>query len=156
MTEDAYDLKEQGPFEPDIQPLDSYSKGDLLRVIERTILRMDHFEEKYYDLVWYARKDEAMRHGAVGNKMQQIENNYIDDMYNLDTNPDWQHGFNSGCLAAVRLFQEYLGVLQNTDIQRQHLQYAIQSGIEEGDGTPQIEEADVLDDAEEEFPFLDT
>lgn len=33
----------------------------------------------------------------------------------LDEHPDWQNGFNSGCLAIVRLFQEYNRVPQLTD-----------------------------------------
>ena len=156
MTKGTRNQDEHVTSDPDIKSLDTYSKGDLLRVLERTILRMDQFEEKYFDLVWYARKDETMQNGPAGAKLQLIENYYVEEMRKLDENPDWQHGFNSGCLASVRLFQEYLGVLQNTDIQIQHWRNAIQSGIEEDDGSPPIEEADVLADAEEEFPLLDT
>jgi len=156
MTTNNGKQDEQYQFIPELKPLESYEKTDLVRVIERALMRMSQFEKKYFDLVWYARKDESMRDGPAEEIMSCVEETYPDDMRRLDEYPDWQHGFNSGCLAAVRLFQEYLCVLDSTETQRQYYADAIESGVEEDDSLPLVQEDDVLAEAEEEFPFLDT
>ena len=83
------------------------------------------WEQKYFYLVWYARSkpDEP----ASQSGRQRVEAAWPADLEELradDTN--WQHGFNSGCLAAFRLVQGLLG-----------------------------SEADA-EFARDEFPFLDT
>ena len=64
---------------------------------------------KYNDLVWYARSSEKHEHikGVKAEKMR-IENEHTEECINLvDIDEDnWQHGFNSGMLAALRLFSE--------------------------------------------------
>ena len=96
-----------------------------------------HYAEKYFDLVWYARKHPQVdteywgrqapdiRNGAF-RAMEKIEQKYPDEVAKLNgefpakfnsqnipeelrerltkafTNTDWEHGFNSGCLAAFR------------------------------------------------------
>ena len=45
MTKGTRNQDEHVTSDPDIKSLDTYSKGDLLRVLERTILRMDQFKE---------------------------------------------------------------------------------------------------------------
>lgn len=70
---------------------------------------------KYFDLVWYARKRPStdteywskvpaeIREGAF-RAMSQVEEDYHEDVIELrGEEGDWQHGFNSGCLAAFRL-----------------------------------------------------
>lgn len=90
-------------------------------------------EQKYFDLVWYARspskKDTAywdkvpedIRDKAL-NAQARVQEAYPYEVSALSD--DWNHGFNSGCLAAFRF---------------------IQTAIQEDVGT-----------AEEEFPSLDT
>mgnify|MGYP003673933325 CR=1 FL=1 len=114
----------------------------------------DAFEKKYFDLVWYARKAPAdneeywggtpdeIKNGAL-NAACQVEEQYpseIDDLKSPELG-SWTHGFNSGCLAAMR----YVITAVN--------KHKIESGE-----VP--EEADFwfggLKDAEAEFPFLDT
>ena len=71
--------------------------------------------KKYLDLVWYARSHsssdieywskvpEPIREGAFRGQMR-VEEDYPDEVTALredDTN--WQHGFNSGMLAAINL-----------------------------------------------------
>ena len=60
---------------------------------------------KYMDLVWYARSDAdsypQQREGIL-NSQKKIEELYPKDIEDLDENPDWQHGFNSGMLAGLR------------------------------------------------------
>ena len=71
-------------------------------------------ENKYNDLVWYARSPRAtnvefwrdtpedIREGAFRAQMR-VEENYPDEVAALRGEAsDWQHGFNSGMLAALR------------------------------------------------------
>jgi hypothetical protein len=64
--------------------------------------------EKYERLVWYARKTEEDIEtiDAVREQCKQIEEDYEDECVALNSieRGDWQHGFNSGILAAARYF----------------------------------------------------
>jgi hypothetical protein len=62
-------------------------------------------EDKYFDLVWYARKTEEDYNTIPKAKenMDRIQNQYPDEVASLyadDSN--WEHGFNSGMLAGMR------------------------------------------------------
>ena len=72
-------------------------------------------EEKYFDLVWYARKSPledaeywsdtpAEIKTAAGNEMAKVEEIFPDEVDALKCPDcgDWNHGFNSGMLAALR------------------------------------------------------
>ena len=73
------------------------------------------FEEKYFDLVWYARKALSDNEEYWGDTTQKIKydalnaaclveekcSEEIDSLKSMESG-DWQHGFNSGCLAAMR------------------------------------------------------
>jgi hypothetical protein len=83
-------------------------------------------EQKYFDLVWLARKRPEDRPKA-SEAIDRIRKAYPDEVERLrGEHGDWEHGFNSGCLAAFR----YVFGLFGTD-------------------------ADAAQ-AKEEFPFLDT
>lgn len=110
---------------------------------------IDDWEEKYFDLVWYARKPPKghpewdtfapdIRTGAL-NAMARVEEKYPDEVNALkgDTG-DWEHGFNSGMLACLRLIRCAQNRLPITDEDGET--YWI-GGVEE---------------AIEEFPLLDT
>ena len=88
---------------------------------KETLLKMTN---KYHDLVWYARSrplenteywegvDPQIKEGAAKNQ-QRIEKEYPDEVKRLSeetfhTSPDWEHGFNSGCLASFRFASEVL------------------------------------------------
>ena len=75
-------------------------------------------EQKYFDLVWYARKapkddkeywdktPAKIREGAF-KAMDEVEKKYPREVELLSketaySSPDWEHGFNSGVLAAMR------------------------------------------------------
>jgi hypothetical protein len=70
--------------------------------------------DKYCDLVWYARTDEQellrleIYEGLK--KVQEIEKKYPEEISNLinPNNDNWDHGFNSGMLAASRMYIEIL------------------------------------------------
>lgn len=93
--------------------------------------RMAELEQKYFDLVWIARRspEEACQDDYPGlNAYCRINREHKKDVAELTgEHADWQHGFNSGCLAAFRLA---LGLLSDDPEDRE---MAIQ-----------------------EFPFLDT
>ena len=84
-------------------------------------------EEKYFDLVWYARKSEEHYNTIpkVKENVDRIIEQYPEETQNLSSEGgDWEHGFNSGMLAGMR----YILTLDS-------------EGKEQAD---------------EEFPFLDT
>ena len=88
-----------------------------------------HLENKYFDLVWYARKGDYddleywagvpqdIRKAAY-KKMMDIEKAYPDEAAQLsDPDPkqgNWAHGFNSGILAALR----YVETLEREGIEQ--------------------------------------
>ena len=88
-----------------------------------TILQL---EEKYFDLVWYARKSpEHFDIPKVKENMDRIDNLYPTEVEGLyGEHSDWNHGFNSGMLAGLR----YVIALYESGKER----------------------------ADDEFPFLDT
>jgi hypothetical protein len=104
---------------------------------------------KYHDLVWYARShpssdvdfwkgvpDQVMQ-GAFRGQMR-VEEDYPDEVSKLrGDNSDWEHGFNSGMLAA--------------------LNYVLTASrsIEYDDGEETFWIGGISD-AQEEFPMLDT
>ena len=86
--------------------------------------RLAGLETKYFDLVWIARH-KGEKEGLAG--AERVRTMYPEEVARLSGEyGDWEHGFNSGCLAAFRLAMGLLGT--NDDAQM----------------------------AEDEFPFLDT
>lgn len=103
--------------------------------------------EKYCDLVWFART--ASPTGEARAKYQRILNMYPSEIKALSDSQlsDWQHGFHSGMLAAVRLFAPY--ALPDDFVQTWP---AEDSDDEDWVQTKQ----DLIAQAAEEFPFLAT
>jgi hypothetical protein len=80
-------------------------KRDLVRRLER-------FEGKYAHLVWLARrKKDRNEEDALSLFLRDlIVAEYAAEAAALNGNSrDWNHGFNSGCLATVRLIRGLLG-----------------------------------------------
>ena len=92
-------------------------------------IRLREMQDKYCDLVWYARTPaDAVKDGNVSMPgAVRIQMKHPDECARLaGKDGQWEHGFNSGCLAAFRFA---LGLMGNaTDVQM----------------------------AEDDFPFLDT
>ena len=97
--------------------------------------RVIQMEEKYFRLVWFARKNEdvmlvltddgVQENKIVLDKMHEIQMQFpIETQELLEEETDWTHGFNSGMLAGMRYVWEMM----------EHGQ----------------------ESADEEFPFLDT
>lgn len=83
-------------------------------------------EQKYFELVWYARSGKNIKIPAVLQNRVRIEKLHPVEIANLKDleSSDWHHGFNSGMLAAIRYFSD-------------------------------LDEMEI-DSAEQNFPFLDT
>lgn len=70
--------------------------------------RLRELEQKYFDLVWIARRKHGEKVGA--RTAARIRKEMPDEVAALSGDgADWQHGFNSGCLAAFRLAMGLLG-----------------------------------------------
>ena len=66
-------------------------------------------EQKYFDLVWLARSRPEDGTLAAA-KREKVRTLYPDEAGELSgEHSDWQHGFHSGCLAALRLAVGLLG-----------------------------------------------
>jgi len=76
-------------------------------------------ETKYADLLWYARTSpEHINIKGVKENKDRIEKLYLNEVMELSSeNGDWQHGFNSGMVAALRyvLTMDDLGLEQAND-----------------------------------------
>ena len=87
-------------------------------------------EEKcdlYFDLVWYARKDKTHLKQPGRQGIERIQRDHPAEVAALSgRDSSWHHGFNSGCLAMVRLALGLMGAAEDAEM------------------------------AEEEFPVLDT
>lgn len=61
-------------------------------------------QEKYFNLVWFARISEGhLEIPKVKEKALEVIKKYPTEVKNLQgKDGDWEHGFNSGCLAAFR------------------------------------------------------
>jgi hypothetical protein len=91
-------------------------------------IRLRCLQDKYFDLVWFARHRPNEEVGPPGvEAAAKIWRKWEAECTKLTADTtNWEHGFNSGCLAAFRLA---LGLMGNaTDVQM----------------------------AEDDFPFLDT
>lgn len=65
----------------------------------------NQMEDKYFKLVWFARKtEEDYLIPEIQKPMREVMDLYQDEVNELNGEfGDWYHGFNSGCLAAFRL-----------------------------------------------------
>lgn len=81
------------------------------RLKEATKLMLEHCN-KYCDLVWYARSNPKKllegEHYEALKSIQDIETKYPKEIKSLGKDDNWSHGFNSGMLAASRLYLEMI------------------------------------------------
>lgn len=125
---------------------------DTLNNRERSISqKLRELEEKYFDLVWLARSHPDER-ADIKICFDKVSAKYPGELEKLQSEEegDWTHGFNSGILACSRLISSY--------ILPRNYRYVIDSEInDEGEDVDITLTRDLeIDQAEEEFPFLDT
>lgn len=113
-------------------------------------------EKKYSDLVWYARSDKQnlleREQYEILSTISKIEKTYKDEVSDLSgKSGDWNHGFNSGMLAAIRLVTGLMDkkLVEYEEDDNEGVELTIIDGI------PYFE-YDSFDDSIEDFPFLDT
>lgn len=131
-------------------------KDDIEYRLKRALDKVLEFETKYERLVWYARKDsykllEEERYEIL-KSISDIKSLYQKETSDLSgDDSNWHHGFNSGMLAACRLFS---GMLEKQYIEEQEEVIEDIHYINE-EGVP-FYLYDSYEDSVEEFPFLDT
>jgi hypothetical protein len=81
-----------------------------------------NWEKKYFDLVWYARTTPDEPASQPGRT--RVEAAWSADLDELRSDgTGWQHGFNSGCLAAFRLVQGLLGSKADAEFAREQFPF---------------------------------
>ena len=68
-------------------------------------------QEKYFDLVWYANKNDAYKENSIiKDELRRVEQEYIEDIIKLNNEEyrNYYHGINSAYLAGSRYITEYL------------------------------------------------
>ncbi len=74
-------------------------------------------ESRYLDLVWYARRDKTDPDHPGRPEIERIRRENPDAVAALcGDSADWNHGFNSGCLAMVRLISGWLGTTSESTV----------------------------------------
>jgi hypothetical protein len=114
--------------------------------------------DKYNSLVWYARssppgdpywigtpQDDCKRAFA---EQKRIELSYPAEVSKVSADDNWNHGFNSGCLAAFRLALELIESLEE--------KAAVSSESDEDDEEGSESPVRCIADIVAEFPDLDT
>lgn len=111
--------------------------------------RLDELEKKYCDLLWMARKNpKDLRDSVIKKTFDEVSAKYPGELAKLQGRQgDWTHGFNSGMLACVRLTDGYVCSVDG------HLCPEEEEELLKNDKC--IRQA-IIDEAEEQFPFLDT
>jgi len=90
-------------------------KSDLSQEIEE-------LEKKYFDLVWYARTSPDEPLSRAGR--ERVEAAWPAELKALTSvEGQWEHGFNSGCLAAFRLVQGMLGSANDAEFAKQEFPF---------------------------------
>lgn len=83
-----------------------------------TQAELSAMEQKYFDLVWLARKRPEDR-AVAAEAIDRVLREYPDEVARLGgEHGDWEHGFNSGCLAAFRLAIGLLGTGDEAQLAR--------------------------------------
>lgn len=118
--------------------------------------KLKKLEKKYFDLVWFARSrpENANIPGVKANK-DRIIADYPKEVAELrGANDNWQHGFNSGILACTRLLRAYALPRNHREVMEDSLDG--DSSDEEQEGGFVMTKQSEIEQAEEDFPMLDT
>jgi hypothetical protein len=140
------------------------NKADIKIKIAQKIIK--ERKDKYFDLVWYARKTpENMKIKVVKDNMKKIREKYKNEIAELENdNSSWVHGFNSGMLASLRLISGILNDMPNELFENEEtgepLDTTCNCKIEEnGEITHTNDDCKMkaqIEFATENFPMLDT
>ena len=112
--------------------------------------KIKEIQEKYFDLVWMARKDDDLleERPDIRKIFDEVSSKYPGELEKLASETgDWTHGFNSGMLACARVLSPYT------------LPYGYRKVIEYEDSDGEefaLTRDSEIEFAEESFPMLDT
>lgn len=141
-------------------------------VDEKVLEAFTKFMDKYCDLVWYARSPRSNSIRSIYNETPEnviqnilniqarIEEKFVEETNALNCceHADWQHGFDSGCLATIRYVMTAINIAT----------YEEEGHWIDEDGNPCDDTGEVVEpgtrfytmgglkEAEEEFPMLDS
>jgi len=74
-------------------------------------------EQKFEQLVWFARSDPETTNPIVRSLQNELKEQYPDETERLTGEKgDWEHGFNSGMLACLRLLTSVKITKNNRDL----------------------------------------
>ena len=140
---------------------------ELLSALEKKVKReksinwrIKQIMDKYFDLVWMARKDEALMRARpdIRKIFNETSAKYPGELQKLQSEEgDWTHGFNSGMLACSRLLAAYA-----MPYDYKQKEDAKDEKEEEDDDSDSDDDSIVftrdfnIDMAEQEFPMLDS
>jgi hypothetical protein len=116
--------------------------------------KLGQLETKYFDLVWLARKKPDMwYHPVIGPMIKEVEEKWPkeSEILSRPKEGDWQHGFDSGILACVRLLQAYT----QSDKELRELRENYDTGRGRIPNLDKILEREI-ESANAMFPMLDT
>lgn len=140
--------------------LNPEQQKELFYALEMIIPREDlteklgQIKDKYFDLVWLARKRPGdLKIPAVKAAHDKVRAKYPEEVEQLEDEDigNWAHGFNSGMLACARLLSAYC-----LPHNYQH-DYEISDDSSDEGVTNNVSPRDQeIEQAEEDFPFLDT
>jgi hypothetical protein len=82
--------------------------------IDKLLKRLSGLRKRYQDLVWYAGADKTDPNHPGRKAIERIRDEFPDQVAALcGDSSHWHHGFNSGCLATVRLILGLMGTAED-------------------------------------------
>jgi len=128
--------------------------------------RISQIMEKYFDLVWMARRDEALMKARpdIRKTFNKLVAKYPGELEKLQSEEgDWQHGFNSGMLACSRLLSAYAMPYdykkkddEAGDVENEGISERVDSEDDSDDDSIVFTRDFNIEMAEQEFPMLDS
>jgi hypothetical protein len=146
--------------------LNEEQKLELLCVLEREVKReksiadrIDQIMEKYFDLVWMARRDEELLNERpdIRKIFNEVSAKYPGELKKLQSHAgDWHHGFNSGMLACSRLLAAYAMPYDYKKKDENEKDAEVSDEYDSDDDDTVFTRDFNIQMAEDEFPMLDS
>ena len=139
---------------------------ELLSALEKKVKREKSIDwrikqimDKYFDLVWMARKDEALMRARpdIRKIFNETSAKYPGELQKLQSEEgDWTHGFNSGMLACSRLLAAYAMPYDYKKDGETENEEEVDSDSDSDDESIVFTRDFNIDMAERDFPMLDS
>jgi hypothetical protein len=132
-----------------------YTQSDYINQIKKTNEKLDELEYKYFNLVWYARREPEEAAKYFPKELYEKFKKELEELADPESG-DWHHGFNSGMLACSRLISHYL---LNDDNINNIIKINNENDGDDDDYIPSTRKSVLemeIEFAEDHFPDLDT